>query len=499
MPQVPEIAPTAGGLLARGTRRRQMAILLSAFALLVAVVAAAGYLVFENRKAGDNVLRSQQIVASLAQLLSLTQDAETGQRGYLLAGDPIYLAPYYNAAEKIGPALKTLERLTFDSPRQQAEIPRLRSIINAKFAELADTIAMIDGGDRAGALAIVASDSGKIAMDEIRAQIAKMTDEATRRLSSRLASWTRNGDWLFGVLCGTVILVIMVTALTTSSARAYIAALEGVQEQLRSANEGLEQRVRERTAEIQEANDEIQKFAYVVSHDLRSPLVNVMGFTNELDMIRAEYAALHDPSADPQATPPRAIAQIDADFAESLDFIKQSTSKMDRLINAVLKLARSGQRQFHYEELDMTAIVQGIATTLTHQVAASNAEIVIESLPALIGDRLSVDQIFANLLDNALKYLDPARPGRIVVRGKAAHNFIRFDVEDNGRGIDAADLQRIFELFRRAGPQDRPGEGIGLAHIRALVRRSGGRIGCQSEPGKGTTFSVWLPQGGPRQ
>ena len=132
-------------------------------------------------------------------------------------------------------------------------------------------------------------------------------------------------------------------------------------------------------------------------------------------------------------------------------------------------------------------------------MAASNAEIVIESLPALIGDRLSVDQIFANLLDNALKYLDPARPGRIVVRGKAAHNFIRFDVEDNGRGIDAADLQRIFELFRRAGPQDRPGEGIGLAHIRALVRRSGGRIGCQSEPGKGTTFSVWLPQGGPRQ
>jgi signal transduction histidine kinase len=496
--QVPETAPAAVGLLARGNRRRQMVIMLSAFALLVAVVAAAGYLVFENRRAGDNVLRSQQIVAGRAQLLSLTQDAENGQRGYLLAGDPIYLAPYYNATEKIGPVLKTIERLTFDSPRQQAELPRLRSIIDAKLAELADTIAMIDRGDRAGALAIVASDSGKITMDEIRSQIAKMTDEANQRLSSRLASWTRNGDWLFGVLCGTVILVIMVTALTTSSARAYIAALEGVQGQLQGANEGLEQRVRERTAEIQEANDEIQKFAYVVSHDLRSPLVNVMGFTNELDMIRAEYAALHTPPSEPQA-PPRDIAQIDADFAESLDFIKQSTAKMDRLINAVLKLARSGQHQFQYEPLDMTAIAQGIATTLTHQAAASNAEIIIEQLPPLVGDRLSVDQIFANLLDNALKYLDPARPGRIVVRGKAGHNFARYDVEDNGRGIDSADLQRIFELFRRAGPQDRPGEGIGLAHIRALIRRLGGRIGCQSELGKGTTFSVWLPQGGPRQ
>ncbi len=499
IPGVPKLAPAAAALLAHGNRRRQMAILLGAFALLVAVVAAAGSLVFENRRAGDNVLRSQQIVASLSQLLSLVQDAETGQRGYLLAGDPIYLAPYYNASAKIGPALKTIERLTFDSPRQQAELPRLRATIDLKLAELANTIAMIDRGDRAGALAIVASDSGKITMDDIRAQIAKMSDEANRRLSGRLASWTRNGDWLFGVLCGTVILVIMVTALTTNSARAYIAALESVQAQLRTANEGLEERVRERTAEIQEANDEIQKFAYVVSHDLRSPLVNVMGFTNELDMIRREYAALHDPDADPQAPAPRDIAQIDADFAESLDFIKQSTSKMDRLINAVLKLARSGQRQVQYEELDMTSIVQGIATTLTHQVIASNAEIVVEPLPKLVGDRLSVDQIFANLLDNALKYLEPARPGRIVVRGKAAHNYIRFDVEDNGRGIDSADLQRIFELFRRAGPQDRPGEGIGLAHIRALIRRLGGRIGCQSELGQGTTFSVWMPEGGPRQ
>jgi signal transduction histidine kinase len=499
MAPVPEIAPAARDLLAQDNRRRQMAVLLGAFALLVAVVVAAGYLVYENRRAGDNVLRSQQIVASLWQLMSLVQDAETGQRGYLLAGDPIYLAPYYNATEKIEPALKTIETLTFDNPRQQAEMPRLRSIVKGRLDELAQTIALIDRGDRTGALAMVASDSGKVAMDEIRGLIARMIADATQRLNNHLASWTTNGDWLFGVLLGAVMLVIMVTALTTISARAYIAALETVQGQLRNANEGLEQRVRERTAEIQEANDEIQKFAYVVSHDLRSPLVNIMGFTTELDMIRAEYAAFHDPSADRRTMPRRDIAQVDADFAESLDFIEQATSKMDRLINAVLKLARSGQRQFQYEQLDMTAMIQGIATALTHQAAASNAEIIVEPLPALVGDRLSVDQIFANLLDNALKYLDPARRGRIVVRGQAAQNFVRFDVEDNGRGIDPADLQRIFELFRRAGARDRPGEGIGLAHIRALIRRLGGRIGCQSELGKGTTFSVWLPQGNARQ
>ena len=402
---VPEIAQAARTLLVQDNRRRQMAVLLGAFALLVAVVVAAGYLVYENRRAGDNVLRSQQMIAGLGQLLSLAQDAETGQRGYLLAGDPIYLAPYYNATEKIGPALDKIEALTFDNPRQQAEMPRLRAIVKNRLDELAQTIALIDGGDRAGALAMVASDSGKMAMDEIRSLVAKMTDDANRQLNSRLASWTRNGDWLFGVLLGAVMLVIMVTALTTISTRAYIAALEAVQGQLRNANEGLEQRVRERTSEIQEANDEIQRFAYVVSHDLRSPLVNIMGFTNELDMIRAEYTTLLNPGADAQATSRRDAGQIDADFAESLGFIQQATAKMDRLINAVLKLARSGQRQFQYEKLDMTTIVQEIATTLKHQASAGNAEIVIEPLPALMGDRLSIDQIFANLLDNALKYL----------------------------------------------------------------------------------------------
>lgn len=497
--RVPAITPAARELTAQANRRRQMVILLAAFGLLVGVVVVAGYLVFENRRIGANLLRSQQIVASLAQLLSLLQDAETGQRGYLLSGDPIYLAPYYNATDKIAPTLTAVETLTLDNPRQQGEIPRLRSVVAKKLDELAQTIAMIDRGDRAGALAIVAGDSGRVAMDEIRAVIAQMAEEGNRRLNNRLASWTRNGDWLFAMLFGAVVLVIMVTTLTMISARSYIAALESARNQLRSANESLEQRVRERTAEIQEANEEIQKFAYVVSHDLRSPLVNIMGFTNELAMIRGEYTVLHGSNIDPQSPPPRELAKVDADFAESLDFIRQSTSKMDGLINAVLKLARSGQRQFKYEQLDMTAIVESIATTLKHQAAAGNAEIVIEPLPSLIGDRLSVDQIFANLLDNAIKYLDAMRPGRIVVRGKAASSFVRFDVEDNGRGIDSADLQRIFELFRRAGPQDRPGEGIGLAHIRTLIRRLGGRIGCQSELGKGTTFSVWLPQGEPRQ
>jgi signal transduction histidine kinase len=97
------------------------------------------------------------------------------------------------------------------------------------------------------------------------------------------------------------------------------------------------------------------------------------------------------------------------------------------------------------------------------------------------------------LIDNALKYLKPDVPGDIAIRGRRKLGFAIFEITDNGRGIDPKDHQRIFDLFRRAGAQDRPGQGIGLAHVRALVRRLGGTMSVSSELGHGSTFTVTLP------
>lgn len=474
-------------------------LLIFAFTLLIGVVAAAGLLVLENRETGVNVLRSQRITGELRDLLAQILATETGQRGYLLTGDPGYLEPYEESIGKINATVERIAELTLDNPVQQQNIPRLRELVASKLTELANTIAVYDGGDHASAMEIVRSDSGKRAMDSIRDTVADMTAEAERRLAQRIGSWTVNGDWLFAMLFAAVALVTLLTVLTLARMRDFLRTIEAAQARLREANDTLEQRVRDRTAAIQEANDEIQKFAYVVSHDLRAPLVNIMGFTNELEMIRAEYGALLTVDAGNPPESARPLKQIESDFGESLNFIKQSTVKMDSLINAVLKLARSGRRQFNYELLAMRAIIEGIADTLKHQAAAHNAEVVLENLPSLTSDRLAIEQIFGNLLDNALKYLEAERPGRVIVRGVALRESVRIDVEDNGRGIAPGDLDRIFDLFRRAGVQDKPGEGIGLAHIKTLIRRLGGRISCRSELGKGTTFSVWLPQGSPMQ
>lgn len=246
---------------------------------------------------------------------------------------------------------------------------------------------------------------------------------------------------------------------------------------------------REAEAELRESNEEIQRYAYIVSHDLRAPLVNVMGFTSELEATREEVRAALQ--GHPQGE------RIDTDMAEALGFIRAAITKMEGLIAAILKLSREGRRRFDAEPLDMTALLRGIADAHRHQAERRGATVAIApGLPTIVADRLAVEQIFGNLIDNALKYLDPARAGRIEVSAKLAPGRrVRFSVSDNGRGIAEKDHTRVFELFRRSGQQDQPGDGIGLAHVKALVRALDGRIELASKLGEGTTFTVTLPRG----
>lgn len=252
----------------------------------------------------------------------------------------------------------------------------------------------------------------------------------------------------------------------------------------------------ERVAELDAANEEIQRFAYIVSHDLRAPLVNVMGFTSELEGAQAEIARFYQRVS--QTKPELITADtrdvVESDLAEAIGFIRTSTVKMDKLINAILKLSREGRRVLVPEHLSMSQLLEGQRQTIAHRLSEREAELVIENVPDLVSDRLAMEQIFGNLIDNAVKYLGPDRAGRIVIRGHDAGPNVRYEIEDNGRGIDPKDFERIFDLFRRSGIQDQQGEGIGLAHVRALVRRLGGTISVSSRFGEGSTFTVTLPK-----
>jgi signal transduction histidine kinase len=173
---------------------------------------------------------------------------------------------------------------------------------------------------------------------------------------------------------------------------------------------------------------------------------------------------------------------------------------MDRLITAILKLSREGRRELMAEPVNLLKVFETLLASLKHQIDETETEVKLSpQLPSIRSDRLALEQVFGNLLDNALKYLQPGRPGRLAVEVENNRSFITIRLIDNGRGIAEQDQERIFELFRRAGRQNTQGEGIGLAHVRALVRRLGGDVTVQSRLGEGSEFRVVLPRSLPQE
>ncbi len=233
---------------------------------------------------------------------------------------------------------------------------------------------------------------------------------------------------------------------------------------------------------------DIQRFAYIVSHDLRSPLVNIMGFTSELETLKKElFERLASASVLAEEDP------LEKDFDEAFAFIKSSITRMERLIAAILKISREGSRPLNPEPINANALVNGLVAGVAHQVRDKGATVEIAALPPIVTDRLALEQIFANLIENAIKFLKPGGNGVIKIEGYSRGEDVTYTVSDNGRGIDRRDHQRIFELFRRAGLQDVPGEGMGLAYVSALVRRLGGTVSVESATGAGAAFQLTLP------
>lgn len=188
------------------------------------------------------------------------------------------------------------------------------------------------------------------------------------------------------------------------------------------------------------------------------------------------------------------------EIPEALGFIEHSVARIDSFMNAILKLSRLGRCVLKLETIDMDALVQDILKSLTAQIGQRQVKATVGPLPRVVADRASMEEILSSILTNAVNYLDPSRPGEIEVTGERGPEETVFCVRDNGRGIAADDLHKVFEPFRRAGRQDVPGDGMGMPYTQALVRRHGGSIVCASELGVGTTFTLSisnrLAQGG---
>ncbi len=486
----------------------QLLLLTAGFLVLVAISLASVLLVNKARNDSARVTHTVEVEKQINGLLLEIRRAEGTARGFLLTREAEFRREHDAAVANVIPYADKLAQLVGDNPVQAENLGKLRAAIDTRLDQFVREMDFVKQNNPEAAVALVSQAAAAGTSATIRELGAAMRAEEDRLMAMRTVNADRTQVLASSVTIAGSSMVVALAGISIFLVRRSSRARDEAEAKLRDNNLNLEATIDERTADLREANDEIQRFAYIISHDLRSPLVNIMGFTSELEQLRGDIfkriaslsrvaalvpSAAEDAGDNAEPDLEGADKQLADDFSEALGFIKSSISKMDRLISAILHLSREGRREFSPERINMRELIEGMATTVAHQAAEADTQIRIGALPDIVSDRLAMEQIFSNLIDNALKYLQPGMPGDIEIRGRTKLGFAVFDVVDNGRGIEPKDHQRVFDLFRRAGTQDKPGQGIGLAHVRALVRRLGGTISVASELNQGSTFTVTLP------
>jgi len=265
-----------------------------------------------------------------------------------------------------------------------------------------------------------------------------------------------------------------------------------------------EARLAELAQSLAEKNKELETIVYVASHDLRSPLVNIQGFSRELaracERLQARFAG-GQPAGHSAITGARASDQgeiktlLGEDIPEALDFIQAGVTKIDTLLSGFLRYSRLGRAALRIERVELNSLLASIIRAMEFQIQRSGAKVEVEKLPDCVGDATLINQVFSNLVDNALKYLDPKRPGTISVSGREEGGDSIYVVRDNGIGIAAEHQTKIFEIFHRLNPGAADGEGLGLTIAQRILERQNGRIWVESTPGQGSVFFVSLPNG----
>jgi len=246
------------------------------------------------------------------------------------------------------------------------------------------------------------------------------------------------------------------------------------EEELRKYHEHLEELVQERTAKLEAANRELESFSYSVSHDLRSPLRAIDGFSR---ILLDDYAG-----------------RLDDEGKRLLNVVRDNTSRMGQLIDDILKFSRTSSLEMTFSGIDMEGLAREVVDELRPSVDHSKLQLEIEAIPPATGDRAMMHQVFVNLLSNAIKFSRYKEPAMIKVGGSLDGSEAIYFVRDNGAGFDMRYAEKLFGVFQRLhGVNEFEGTGIGLAIVKRIVNRHGGRVWAEGKVNEGATIYFSIP------
>jgi len=275
-------------------------------------------------------------------------------------------------------------------------------------------------------------------------------------------------------------------------------------EQLQESKGDLEQYTRQlerSTQELSALNAEMEDVLRVVSHDLRAPLINIQGFSKRLEpLMRDTLKGVDELVASSPERGVRERAAILKDnfekrFTESLEFISKGVEKMDTLLASLLAMSRVGRKADPLLPNDLNQILDDVLATFDHQLNERAIHVIRHPLPTQVPCRRNeINQVLSNLVSNAINYMGATGDRFIEIGGKELRDRVECYVRDTGVGIGPDDHERVFHMFTRLGTVQAPGEGIGLAYVKKILRAHGGAISMTSQRGQGSVFTFTLPR-----
>ncbi len=451
--------------------RRRLAILYSvplALSLLFFAVTTLG------EYADLRLLSIQKLSGSVQQLRTLSTNVESEERSFLLTGEERFLNQFETDKAALPSQIETCRMYAREgTPELQAEVVTIASALQARTAAAALSIEAAKSKSRGET--VEEAKAGE--SDGATQQIHRLIDGLQLRLShqeSDVLVRQRNLNHLAFLvfLLGTALLVVVLYRLYHSSI-SYLRERDLASERLRELNLSLEAQVEARTRDLRLANEELQQFAYVASHDLQEPLRTITSFSQ---LIESRYKN-----------------KLDSDADEFIGYIVSSARRMTDLINGLLSLIRLRKAGQPITRVSFAAILGDAEGSLQAAIRETGAVISSRDLPELVVDRVQFAQVLQNLLSNAIKYSGDKAP-RIFVSAKRDESHWIVSVADNGRGFDSQFAERIFGLFQRLHSREAiEGTGMGLSIAKKIVERHGGRIWAESVEGSGSIFSFSLP------